>query len=175
MNKWFSLNFMLVGILAAVVAGCGSSNSSTSSNSSSAPAQKASGSVSVASSSSLGRILVDSSGRTLYLFGKDQGSKSSCSGACASNWPPATATGAPKAGTGLTAAKLETTTRSDGSKQLTYNGHPLYRYSGDQSPGDTNGQGQNAFGGVWYALTPAGDQTTQAAGSGGSGGSGSGY
>ena len=79
---------------------------------------------------SLGKILVDSKGRTVYLFQKDTGSMSTCSGACATNWPPVTTTGKPRAGTGVTASMLGTTTRSDGTKQVTYNGHPLYLYIG---------------------------------------------
>jgi predicted lipoprotein with Yx(FWY)xxD motif len=111
-------------------------------------------------SSSLGQILVDGKGMTLYLFEKDTGTMSTCTGACAQFWPPVTTKGAPKAGTGIAAGKLGTTNRSDGSTQVTYNGHPVYYYGGDQKSGDVNGQGQNTFGGLWYVISPAGDAVT---------------
>ena len=77
-----------------------------------------------------------------------RGNKSACAGACAAAWPPLRATGKPVVGTALSASKIGTTARSDGKPQVTYNGHPLYLYSGDQKPGDTNGQGLNLFGGA---------------------------
>jgi predicted lipoprotein with Yx(FWY)xxD motif len=113
--------------------------------------------VGVASAGNLGEILVDSQGRTLYLFQKDVGTMSACSGGCAAAWPPLRASGKPSAGTSLSAAKLGTTPRSDGKPQVTYNGHPLYLYSADQKPGDANGQGINAFGAAWFALSSAGN------------------
>jgi predicted lipoprotein with Yx(FWY)xxD motif len=106
----------------------------------------------------LGRILVDGKGMTLYLFEKDTGTTSMCNGSCASFWPPTTTDGSPKAGGEVKASKLGTTTRSDGSTQVTYNGHPLYYYEGDSAPGDTAGQGQNIFGALWYVVSPAGDE-----------------
>ena len=108
--------------------------------------------------SSLGSILVDSTARTLYLFKADVGSKSACAGACATAWPPLLATGKPTAGKGLTASKLGTTTRSGGTRQVTYDGHPLYLYVGDTKPGDVTGQGLTAFGAAWFAVSPAGNQ-----------------
>ena len=108
--------------------------------------------------SHLGSILVNSSGRTLYLFKADVGATSACSGACATAWPPLLATGKPTAGSGLTASKLGTTTRSDGSQQVTYNGHPLYLFVKDTKAGQTNGQGVTAFGAAWFAVSPAGTQ-----------------
>ena len=111
--------------------------------------------------SPLGRILVGANGRTLYLFKADRGTKSACMGACAMAWPPLLATGKPSVGTGLTASKLATTTRSDGSKQLTYNGHPLYLFIKDHKPGDVTGQGLNAFGAGWFVLSPAGKQISR--------------
>ena len=106
----------------------------------------------------LGQILVDSRGRTLYLFNKDTGGKSRCSGSCAVNWPPLLATGRPTAGTGVKASKLATTRRSDGKTQVVYNGHPLYRFIGDQKPGNTNGEGLTAFGAGWFVVSPAGNE-----------------
>ena len=124
--------------------------------------QTASGKVSTASTS-LGTILVDSQGRTLYLFKADNGTKSACSGACASAWPPLRAGAKPTVGGGATASELGTTQRSDGKPQVTYNGHPLYTYIGDSKPGDVNGQGLTAFGAAWFALSPSGSASGKAA------------
>lgn len=107
---------------------------------------------------SLGKIVVDSSGQTLYLFKKDRNGKSSCSGSCAVNWPPLIATRKPTAGIGVSASKLSTTRRSDGTKQVVYNGHPLYSFIGDSKPGDTTGEGLAAFGARWFVVSPAGNE-----------------
>jgi predicted lipoprotein with Yx(FWY)xxD motif len=112
---------------------------------------------------------VDAGGRTLYLFQQDTGTTSTCSGDCATTWPALTTDGAPTAGDGAQASLLGTTARDDGTTQVTYAGHPLYLFSGDAAPGDTNGQG---IGGVWFASTPDG---TPAAAAGGSGGGDGGY
>jgi predicted lipoprotein with Yx(FWY)xxD motif len=126
--------------------------------------------------SGLGSILVDSSGRTLYLFKADVGANSACTGACAAAWPPLLAKGKPTAGAGLTASKLGTITRSGSNHQVTYNGHPLYLFSKDQKPGQTTGQGVTAFGAPWFALTPSGTQASApASSSGGGASSGGGY
>ena len=118
---------------------------------------------------SLGNVLVNSKGRTLYLFQADQGTTSACSGACATNWPPLRASGKPKAGKGTQASLLTTSPRSDGKPQVVYNGHPVYTFAGDKKAGDTTGQGVNAFGAQWFALTSTGNQVTgQASTSGGS-------
>jgi len=139
----------------------------TSEASGSAPkSDGAEGTVDVATSG-LGQILVDSQGRTLYLFAKDTGTQSECTGACASAWPPLQATGNPTVGGGADASLVATTMRSDGSPQVTYAGHPLYLFSGDQNPGDTSGEGVVAYGASWYVVSPAGDQIAgQAASSG---------
>jgi predicted lipoprotein with Yx(FWY)xxD motif len=110
--------------------------------------------------SRLGKILVDSRGRTLYLFKKDSGKKSACFGACATFWPPLRANGKPTAGSGARASKLGTTRRSDGKRQVTYNGHPLYRFVQDKKPGATKGEGVTAFGARWFAVSPAGKQVS---------------
>jgi predicted lipoprotein with Yx(FWY)xxD motif len=104
----------------------------------------------------LGTMLVDGQGRTLYLWKADMGSASTCSGACAQAWPPVTTTAAPRAGQGAKAALLGTTKRSDGTMQVTYAGHPLYRFSGDSGPGQANGQGSDAFGATWLVVAPGG-------------------
>jgi predicted lipoprotein with Yx(FWY)xxD motif len=110
------------------------------------------------SKSSLGSILVNSNGRTLYLFTADVGMHSACTGACVTKWPPFLTTGEPTAGAGLTVSKLATITRSDGTRQITYNGHPLYLFVKDHKPGDVHGEGVIAFGGAWFALAPSGNQ-----------------
>ncbi|WP_241995503.1 hypothetical protein [Kribbella sp. VKM Ac-2568] len=108
--------------------------------------------------SNLGSILVDGSGRTLYLFEKDKGSTSSCYGTCATAWPPYTTTGSPQAGGGVQGPLLGTTKRTDGTTEVTYHGHPLYYFAGDSKPGDTNGQKVNEFGAEWFVLSPAGTE-----------------
>jgi predicted lipoprotein with Yx(FWY)xxD motif len=109
---------------------------------------------------SLGKVLVDSQGRTLYLFKADKGTHSACSGACAAAWPPLRVTGKPVGGKGITASKLGTTPRSDGKPQVTYNGHPLYTYVGDTKSGQVTGQALPQFGAPWYVVSPAGNQIT---------------
>jgi predicted lipoprotein with Yx(FWY)xxD motif len=104
-------------------------------------------------SSPLGSILVDQDGKTLYLFEADSKNKSNCSGGCLNLWPPIMANGKATAGSGVTAGMIGTAT---GSSQVTYAGHPLYWFSGDTNAGDTNGQGLDDFGGLWYAISPAG-------------------
>ena len=111
----------------------------------------------------LGKILVNSHGRTLYLFQKDSGTTSACTGACAVNWPPLRASGKPTLGSGADTTLVGTSMRSNGKRQLTYNGHPLYVFSGDARAGDTNGEGVSAFGGLWYAISPAGNQVVASA------------
>jgi predicted lipoprotein with Yx(FWY)xxD motif len=166
-----------VPVIALVVAGCGGGSSNNTSAAASAPAKTVSGqaaTIGTASEGNLGTILVDSQGRTLYLFQKDSGTKSACSGACASAWPPLRDSGKPTAGSGLNASLVGSIPRSDGMPQVTYNGHPLYLFSGDQKTGDTNGQGSTAFGGGWFALNSAGNQVTAQASSSSSSSSGSG-
>ncbi len=111
--------------------------------------------VDVAQNSSLGPILVDSAGMTLYLFTNDTPNTSTCFNACATLWPPLLTNGAPVGGTGTTASMLGTTTRPDGTVQVTYNGWPLYYYSKDAAAGDTTGEGVKS---VWYVVTPDGTQ-----------------
>jgi predicted lipoprotein with Yx(FWY)xxD motif len=107
-------------------------------------------------STKLGKVIADGRGHTLYMFGKDKNGKSSCSGACATAWPPLTTTGKTKAGTGVSASKLGTTRRAGGVKQVTYNGHPVYLFIKDTAARQANGQGIVAFGGKWSALSAAG-------------------
>jgi predicted lipoprotein with Yx(FWY)xxD motif len=156
MTRNRSLTFLagaaVMAVVALAVAGCGGTGGSAT--------------VGVATTG-LGKTLVDSTGRTLYVFQKDAGTKSACAGACATGWPPLRASGKPTVGSGVNRALVATTTRSDGAPQVTYNGHPLYLYEGDAKHGDTAGQGVTAFGAPWYALGPAGNQNN-----GGGGGNG---
>ena len=106
----------------------------------------------------LGKILVDARGRTLYLFERDKRDMSTCSGACLSIWPALTSHGLPTAQRGVLATKLGTIAAAGGNRQVTYDGHPLYYYAGDQKPGDTAGQGLKQFGAEWYVLAASGDK-----------------
>lgn len=106
----------------------------------------------------LGTILVDGKGRTLYLFEADKSTTSTCNGACAAAWPPLLTSGAPSVGGSAKSSLLGTSKRSDGTKQVTYHGHPVYRYAGDSKAGDTNGQALKQFGAEWYVLDAAGDK-----------------
>ena len=110
---------------------------------------------------SLGKILVDKSGRTLYAFGHDKKDKSRCSGQCAANWPPASAPKNPTVAAGISKSKLKVIKRGDGSRQLSFNGHPLYRFIADGKPGDTNGENIKAFGGTWHVLSKSGAIVTK--------------
>jgi predicted lipoprotein with Yx(FWY)xxD motif len=141
-------------LVALAVAGCGSASSSV------APPTTKDGRAATigVANESLGDVLVNTRGRTLYLFQKDSGTTSECTGACAANWPPLRANGSPTIGSGAKAALLASTMRSDGSRQITYNSHPLYTFVKDTKAGETNGEGLTAFGGTWYAISPAGNQ-----------------
>ena len=164
-----------LAVLAAVSAGCGGGGATAAS---SAPPKTASGQSATVgiSNTGIGQILVNSQGRTLYLFKADQGTKSACTGACAGAWPPLLVTGKPTVGGGVNASLLGTTARPEGTTQLTYNGHPLYLFAQDQKAGETNGQGVSAFGAAWFALNPAGNQVSaQPSSSSTSGGGGLGY
>ena len=151
--------------LAIVLAGCGGSKSG-------------SGSADVKlASSKLGKIVVDRNGRTLYLFAADKNGKSTCSGACATTWPPVTAASA-SGGDGLDDGALGTTTRADGTQQITYHGHPLYYYAGDgKTPGSMKGEGLDTFGAEWYVVDSSGKAVEPASHGemGGGGSTGYGY
>jgi predicted lipoprotein with Yx(FWY)xxD motif len=108
----------------------------------------------------LGPMLVDGEGRTLYLWKADTGTKSTCLGACARDWPPVATSDAPRAGTGAQQALLGTTQRSDGTMQVTYAGHPLYRFAFDSKPGQATGQGSQAYGAAWWVVAPGGAAVT---------------
>ena len=172
MNWKLALNGAVAGA-ALLIAACGSygtsaygASSSPSSNgrypgvtSSPAGAPEPSATTTIAlRNSSFGPILVDGSGRTLYLFEADRADMSTCNGDCASVWPPLIAHGTPVAAAGINQALLTTTTRSDGSLEVVYNGHPLYYFVSDKQAGDITGQAISSFGAEWYVLSAAGSK-----------------
>ena len=108
--------------------------------------------------STLGHMLVTSRGRTLYLYEKDKNGRSTCTGTCATYWPPLLTTAKPHAGTGVRASLLGTTRRSDGKLQVTYKRHPLYTFALDKRAGQTKGEGLDDFGAEWYAVSAAGSK-----------------
>jgi predicted lipoprotein with Yx(FWY)xxD motif len=120
----------------------------------------------------IGTVLATGQGRTLYMFAADKNGKSACYGQCAHYWPPLLTSGKPTAGTGAKASLLGTTRRKDGKLQVTYSGHPLYRYVSDTKAGQANGQGLNLSGGLWWALSPSGALDKKTASMGGGGGYG---
>jgi predicted lipoprotein with Yx(FWY)xxD motif len=146
-------------IAAVVVAGCGgggtSYGGSSSTSSGSKPAAATTATLATGSTG-LGKILVGTNGRSLYMFVKDKTPMSTCNGGCASVWMPFTTTGKPKAGAGVDAAKLTTSKRADGKQQVVYAGDPLYFYVSDTKAGDTKGQNLDQFGGEWYVVSPTG-------------------
>jgi len=157
---------------ALLTAACSSSGSSSSpapaaatpagGSATSAAAAAGSGLVITTKSGSAGAFLTDGSGRAVYLWTKDAMNSSSCSGACAGAWPPVTTTGAVTASGSVNKADLSTITRSGGAKQVVYDGHPLYYFSGDSGPGQVNGQGSDGFGAKWWLVDPAGTSITAA-------------
>jgi predicted lipoprotein with Yx(FWY)xxD motif len=136
-----------VALLAACSSAASSSSTAAAGGASSTPAAAAS---------------ANGSGRAIYLWEKDSMNSSACSGGCASAWPPVTATGALTASGSVNKADLSTFTRSDGTKQVAYDGHPLYYFEGDSGPGTDTGQGSDAFGAKWWLVDPAGTAITTA-------------
>jgi predicted lipoprotein with Yx(FWY)xxD motif len=159
----------LIGV-SVLVAACGSSSSSTTTTaaagsgstatSSTATSAAAKGTAVSTTKGADGTFLTGAGGRALYLWVADSKGMSSCSGACAKAWPPLITTGKPAASGSVQASQLGTIKRSDGSEQVTYNGHPLYYFEGDPKSGTTNGQGSDAFGAKWWLVTPAGAAIT---------------
>jgi predicted lipoprotein with Yx(FWY)xxD motif len=147
--------------------------------SSAAPAKASKGALVTLGQTALGKVLVDARGRTLYQFGKDKPGRSACYGTCAKYWPPLLSAAKPRPGKGVRASLLGITKRTDGKRQVTYAGHPLYTFVGDTKAGQTTGEGLQNFGASWDALA-AGGRAVQppAADSGGTDGGygdGSGY
>jgi predicted lipoprotein with Yx(FWY)xxD motif len=140
-----------VAALAIVLTACGGGGDDQGSGATATTAvaqQATQGTVAVASTN-LGEVLVDAKGRTLYVFTKDKGDQSVCSGKCTAAWPALTVTGAATPGAGVQASLLSTSKQANGSTQVTYGGKPLYYFAGDKAPGDTKGQGLND---VWWVV-----------------------
>jgi predicted lipoprotein with Yx(FWY)xxD motif len=152
--------------LAAAVAALSSACSSSGGPSGSGPTPPATGKAISAQSTSLGTILVDGRGRTVYVFANDKTNVSTCDGACAADWPPVQAPSPPPSPPQGVTGALGTTTRSDGTRQLTVAGHPLYTFSGDSAAGQTKGQGITLNGGLWTVVSPAGAPDENAAANG---------
>ena len=166
--------------VALLVAACGTTSSSSTTASSPAPTTSSSSATSSSLSigtvkGSAGTYLTGASGRALYLWVADSGGKSSCTGGCAQAWPPVIASSTPAAAGGVSAANLGTITRTDGTKQVTYKGHPLYYYAGDTQGGTTNGQGSDQFGAKWWLVAPSGSAITTSSTKGSSSSSAYGY
>jgi predicted lipoprotein with Yx(FWY)xxD motif len=143
---------------AGLLAGCGGSSSAAGTSSTSrAPA----GPVTIKTVTGRdGTYLTDRSGRALYMWLGDGAGKSNCSGDCAGAWPPVVTDSPPRAAGGALSANLGTVTRADGRKQVTYNGHPLYYFVGDFSPGMIKGQANDGFGAQWWLVAPSGAANT---------------
>jgi predicted lipoprotein with Yx(FWY)xxD motif len=167
MRTRLQLAIPAVGLLGLIaLAGCGSSGSTTASESTAAATTSTSassgggaGTVDVADNPKLGQVLVDSQGHTVYMFEKDESDESYCNGSCAKVWPPVTTKGQPQAGSGVSASKLTTLKRDDGSTQVVFDGHPLYTYVKDEDTEDAYGNGLDQFGAEWYGLHPNGQKS----------------
>jgi len=157
--------------VALLVAACSTGSSGTAAAGSSSPAGASSSSAAAGGSgstvittvsSSAGTFLATSSGHAVYLWSKDGDGMSACTGACTGAWPPVTTTGQVTASGGAKSSDLGTITRPDGTKQVTYDGHPLYFFSGDSGPGMASGQGNDGFGAKWWLVSPSGSDVTSA-------------
>ena len=166
-NRWPAVMVLVAAALLAAACGSSSPGSGGTSGTSSNPAS--SGSALTTTQISGVTVLTNAKGFTLYWFVPDTSTKSNCNGSCAQIWPPVT--GPATAGAGVT-GKLGTITRSDGSTQATYDGHPLYTYTADTAPGQATGNGINASGGVWHEVTASGAAAAASSASPSSGGGG---
>jgi predicted lipoprotein with Yx(FWY)xxD motif len=147
-------------------AGYGSASSSSTSPETTQSAQGAVGQSVHTGKTDFGKVLVDSNGKTLYVFAADSPGKSNCTGTCLQYWPAAKASGTVSHSSDVT-AKLATIKRSDGATQLTVNGWPVYTYAADSGPGQATGQGSNLSGGRWWVVAPSGTQIKSSAGGAG--------
>jgi predicted lipoprotein with Yx(FWY)xxD motif len=158
--------------LALVLSACASSGSSSTTStpaagaSSSAPASSSGGTALEVKTIGGQQVVTNSAGFTLYWFAPDTSTTSKCTGSCATYWPPVK--GPASAMSGVTGT-LGTITRPDGTKQATYDGHPLYTYAGDTAPGQAKGNGLNVSGGLWHEMTVSGSTPGASASKGGSG------
>jgi predicted lipoprotein with Yx(FWY)xxD motif len=142
-------------VAAGLLAGCGSSSGGGAGTTAGANTAKATGAVQAARTDA-GTVLVDPRGRTLYAFAADTKGHSVCTGSCAGYWPPTPASALPKTAPAGVTASFGEISRSDGSRQLTVDGFPVYTYAGDSRPGQAAGQGLNESGGLWWVLSPSG-------------------
>ena len=161
-----------------VLAACGH-KASTSASGSSGPSSGAMGTATVQakSVSGLGTVLVAGNGRSLYVLTADQGGNPTCaaSAACTGVWPPVllpAGTSAPQGAAGVTSSMLGTVKDPNGKTQVTYKSWPLYTYSGDSGPSQSNGEGIVSFGGTWYAMGSSGAPVKSGGSSSGGGGGG---
>ncbi|TWP36194.1 COG4315 family predicted lipoprotein [Leekyejoonella antrihumi] len=166
------LSVAVAGLAMAGLAACGSGGGGSGSTSA---RTAASGALLHTSTISVGTVLVDRSGRTIYDFAGDAGSTSKCTGACAANWPPVPAPSSIPSKVAGVSAKLGVTTRSGGTRQLTVGGHPVYTYVGDTKAGQANGQGKVLNGGLWTVVSPAGSPVRGSGSTPSSTGKGYGY
>ena len=144
-------------LIAAVVLAAAALVAAVLGNTSFAASQKApKGTLVSIHKTALGKVLADARGHTLYLFEKDKNGMSSCNGACVAYWPVVRTVAKPRAGAGVRASLLGRTKRSDGRRQVTYAGHPLYTFVGDKKAGQTTGEGLTDFGAAWDAIAPNG-------------------
>jgi predicted lipoprotein with Yx(FWY)xxD motif len=165
----------LVALAACSSSGSSSSSSAVSgSSASSSPAGSSSGASGSAEAAAVGlktasiggvTVLTNAKGFALYTFAPDTATTSACNGACATAWPPQTALATVK-------SPYSSIKRSDGSTQLTFNGHPLYTFTGDTAPGKASGNGVNAFGGLWYEVPASGAAAPTGSAVTGNGGAG---
>jgi predicted lipoprotein with Yx(FWY)xxD motif len=165
------LGLTVAGLAVALLAtACGGSSGGTASTTGSGGGGGAKAGVVHTAKGPLGTILVDGKGMTIYLFAPDKPGKSVCNGSCATYWPPVPAPATvPSSLPGVT-GKVGTTTRDDGSTQLTVAGHPLYTYAGDQKAGQTKGQNLDINGGLWTVVAADGSSVTTSPGGSGGGG-----
>jgi predicted lipoprotein with Yx(FWY)xxD motif len=168
---------LLAPAIALIAAGCGSSSHATTTSSSSAAtttSSSSSGAVTISTKavSGVGTVLVNAQGKTLYVFKPDSAKKVTCTGSCASIWPPVTVSSGAKAAasSGVNASMLSSDPNPGGGSVVTYNGWPLYSYVVDSGPGSAKGQGVNLNGGLWYVMSPSGQPITTKAGSSSSSG-----
>src|SRR6478735_10342743 len=165
------LAVLAVAASAVVLAACSSSGTSSTggsgSTSTSTPAAATAGSLKTTTIGGA-TVLTNAKGITLYSFAPDTPTKSNCNGTCAQNWPPVKG---PATASGVTGT-FGTIKRSDGSVQVTFDGHPLYTFVGDTAPGQAKGNGLNAAGGLWHEITTSGSAPAGSSSSGSGGGYG---
>jgi predicted lipoprotein with Yx(FWY)xxD motif len=146
-----ALTALVVAVLITVTA-CGAATGGTSD----APTTPPAGVTLLTAKGIPGTYLTDGRGRALYMWDADRHGASTCYDQCAVDWPPLTITGTATAGPGVQASLIGSTTRSDGTHQVTYGGWPLYYFAPDTGPGQLSGQGDTGYGAVWWVISPEG-------------------